>query len=184
MPLLDFDQKETWDSLYSCVIDGVTYHFEKAGKQEYFGNDHWALLKAINPSKDQKIIIIGAAFGWVAEDWINSGYTVLAVDTSTWIHQNKASNSLIDVLNADCLTSDGRNLIGTGDIVISEDVFPCLSDQECVNLSSAMHLIAPRVYHWVSTGSGYLNLNWKTREEWKALLPNDSFIERGTSVVM
>jgi hypothetical protein len=180
MPLVDFNQKETWDSLYFSEVNGVLCHFERAAKQEYFGNDHWAMLKAINPDKSQKIIIIGAAFGWVAEDWIAAGYSVRAIDTSTWIQANKPDNAVIDILNADCLTTEGRNLIGSGDIIISEDILPCLSDQECLDMSAAMHQLAPQVYHWVSVGSGAMALNWKTLEEWKALLPKDHFIRRGT----
>lgn len=191
MPALDFAEEAVWNSLYSCEIGGRICHFERAAKDAYFGRDHYALRDALGVRSGQSVVLIGAAFGWVAEDWIDAGCNVTAVDTSPWIHARKTIEARIPILNADCTTAVGRAAIvaaagATIDWIISEDVMPVLSDAACIQLATSMRLLSINVAHWVScvTASTDRELNRKTLAQWKALVPLDRVVRRGTNQVM
>src|SRR4051812_11251741 len=130
------DDPATWDSLYICQIDGRTAHFERAARQQIIGADHMSLKHALDIRAGQHIALIGAGFGWIAEEWIAQDITAVAVDTSKWIHANKDVHAAVPVYDADCRTEVGRDIIMNAlgscpDWVISEDVLPMLCDQDC-----------------------------------------------------
>lgn len=64
--------------------------------------------------------------------------------------------------------------------IFTEDMLTSLTDSECQQASQNAHQVSSgRVSHLVTTlqfggGAGY---NWKSLEEWKALIPADVFIE-------
>lgn len=209
MPLVDSNDVAVWNSLYSCVLDGRTAHFERAARQQYMGRDGETLIAAlvgVGLQKGQRIALIGAGFGWLAEEFVAAGYgpiadgtangKVCAVDTSTWIQANKAGNATVAIVNADVNGSTGRRTVkqqfGSNNAVIdwaiSEDVLPILSDAECGVFASALRQVATNVAHWVSLGirrfdnsnvwAGDARLNWKTLEAWKALVTLDRVIAR------
>lgn len=95
-----------------------------------------------------------------------------------------------DLLNEDMSSAASRNRVrnalsakgGASWDVITENVLTVLSDAECVTLSTRAHQLSgvSRVIHLVSTtmASGFQNpiYNWKTMQQWKALLPLDIFV--------
>jgi hypothetical protein len=191
MPLVDSNLESTWLQLYSCEIDGKIVGFDRSAKQQYFGNDHMILKDALQLTPEDGIVLIGGAFGWVAEDWIATGLSVIVTDTSTWIQAHKAEQATIPILFESSLTPESRATIAEAmgrpiTVVITEDVLPNLTDNECVELSNAMRLMSQNVVHWVScaTPSSGGGLNWKTADEWKQLLGPDRIVRRGTSEVI
>jgi len=220
MPLVDSNLASLWDggpsSLYRCEIGGATVGFARAARQQYYGNDVDALIAALvtkGLTVGQRIVLIGAGFGWAAERFNELGYGPIAdgtasgklcsVDTSTFIQANKASNAAVPIINADVNAATGRRTMrqqfgsnsAVVDWVISEDVLPILTgvgptpggNNEvvpfCQNLRS---LASVGVAHWVSVGtaSGDARLNWKTLAEWKAWVTPDFVIQRGTATVL
>lgn len=194
MPLVDSSQKAVWDSLYS--LNGGL-HYERAAKDRILGNDHWRLKEALNLQPGQKIALIGAGFGWIAEDWIAAGLSVVATDTSSWIQANKGANATVTILNEGGLTNTSRKNILSAlglnqnskfDVVITEDVLPILSDAECQTLGSALRQFAVKLVHWLSIlqpgAEQDARLNWKTLEDWKALMGSDTAVQRGSSRVL
>jgi hypothetical protein len=191
MPLVDSNLESTWSQLYSCEIDGQIVGFDRIAKQQYFGNDHMILKDALSLTPEDGIVLIGGAFGWVAEDWIEAGLSVIVTDISTWVHEHKAKQATVPILNESSLTEESRNNIRNAigkpiTIAITEDVLPNLYDEECVELSSALRLLAPKVVHWVtcSTPSSGGGLNWKTKEQWKELVSPDFVVQRGRGEVI
>jgi hypothetical protein len=202
MPLVDFNDPALWDggpqSLYRSYIDDVAVGFCRATKEHHYHGeiaDIMFALEAKGLTKEHRILIVGAAFGWFAEGLIDLGYlesNIVNADTSTWIHANKADNAVLDILNADPTTSEGQDAVvgelgGEPDWIISEDVLPALSDEEAITFCNALHAFAGGgVVHWVSVRkvSQDARLNWKTLEEWKALVTPDLVIERGTARVL
>ncbi len=193
MPLVDSDSASTWSQLYSCQIDGETVGFDRKAKNQYFGQDHFRLKDALNIQPNQRVALIGAAFGWIAEDWIDAGIPhVVATDISKWIHENKHHQAIIPILNEDSLSEESRQNIrrtagGSLDIAITEDVLPNLTDAECLDLAKNLRLLAPKVVHWISCvtpSSEGSSLNMKTIEQWKELLTPDLVIVRGTGEVI
>ncbi len=81
-----------------------------------------------------------------------------------------------------------RSVLGDIDVAISEAVLSTLTDVEAVEVSSRAHAINNTldVIHYVVTlrdgrDPGY---NWKTLEDWKLLIPADTFVEAGTFRVL
>lgn len=222
MPLVDSNQAALWDgganSLYRQYrADGTgPVGYERSVKDRILGNDVDLLVNALvskGLTKGQRIGLIGAGFGWVAERLVELGYGPMAdgtangkicnVDTSTWIQNNKNGNSTTTIINADVNAATGRRTIrqqfGSNNAevhwIVSEDVLPILTGSGpapsgnneivpfCQNLRS---LASTDVAHWVSVGtaSGDARLNWKTLEEWKAWVTPDFVIQRGTDRVL
>lgn len=203
MPLMDSNLQSTWEELYHCPMDdGTIAYFERRARYRILGNDHWALKNALNLQPGQTIVLVGGAFGWVAEEWISAGLGPIAViDTSTWIQSNKAMHATVEIMNEDGATSASRGRIRqalglTGaqqaDWAISEDVIPLLSDAEVPDFIMRLRVIGTTVAHWVSVGqpadgggwAGNPKLNWKTLEDWKALVTPDLVVQRGTDRVL
>jgi hypothetical protein len=129
--------------------------------------------------------LVGAAFGWVAEDFIATGYDAVAVDCSAWIHANKATEALIPILNVNILDAGAGTIIGPADWVVSEDVLPVLSNEELSGFLTATRSLAPRVAHWVSFAhpSTDEGLNRKDGAGWAAVVAPDILVRRGSSEV-
>jgi hypothetical protein len=129
MPLADFNAAAFWNggatSLYRAVIGGTTYGYVRAAKDQFssaIGIDAMAAaLASKGLVKGQRIVIIGAAFGWASERLVATGYgpicnstpagRICNVDISTWIHANNAANATVTVVNEDVSKTQGRNAI-------------------------------------------------------------------------
>lgn len=203
MPLMDSNLEATWQSLYRFPHPtqgwGTVVGYDALVKDQILGGDHWLLLSALQSkgmAKGQKIVLVGAGYGWVAAEWAAQGWgPIIAIDTSTYIQARKAQNATVEVYNYDINTNKGRNDVKaalgvTGnnkvDWGITEDVLPMLSDAECSQLSTFAHNICTNVAHWTSVADpgNFAPLNWKTLAAWKALLPSDYVIRRGTAEIL
>jgi hypothetical protein len=188
MPLANFNDITVWNDWYQIPMDdGTVAHFERRAKDLILGNDHLRLAEALDIQPGQRVVLIGAGFGWIKEDWEAAGLgPIIATDTSELIQFLKIYHAVVDVLDADVLTDDGRRAIcialgGSPDILISEDVLPCLDDSECLALVEAMRGMAPKVAHWV-TANAQMGLNSKSIEQWKDLVSPDLVVRRGQRI--
>lgn len=189
MPLMDFDKPETWAFLYSTS-------FTRDAWQESAALDALGMIEALKPhglETNDTIAFIGSGYGWIAEHWSSSGYpNVAAFDTSSYIHANKADNALLVIHNEDGLNASSQARMKSVfsidpamkiDWVITEDVIPCLSDEELQVFLPAMRMLGKKVVHWTSlkTDGNFAPLNWKTSDEWKTFIGADLLIPRSTA---
>jgi hypothetical protein len=82
-----------------------------------------------------------------------------------------------------------RGILGDIAVGITEDVLPTLSDAELLNISdwidsinanvSRIHVVTQRKDLKLANGMQDPAYNWHTLEEYKALLPNDTFVSYG-----
>ena len=160
---------------YGWSIEQLLAH----GYVNVIGCDNSSLIQA---QKDQ-----------TEEDDIDAAIRAVGIDPTTGEGAGvKASlfdggpRSRVPVLNEDGLTASSRDALtsacdGAVDVVLTEDVLEAYADEDCVTLSTALHQLAPVVQHLVSVDQGQIFAgNWKSIEQWKALLPNDTFLEIGT----
>ena len=109
-----------------------------------------------------------------------------------------------DVLNEDMATAASRNRVrqalqgkgGSSWDVITENVLTVLSDAECTALSNAarqlngiarlIHLVSTRLFDADGTTHPGQNAiyNWKTLQQWKALIPADTFVSIYTRALL
>jgi len=104
------------------------------------------------------------------------------------------TRSRVTVLNENAQTAQSRNAIrqaftGPGQVAwaFSESLIESLTDAEAAQGSGFLHQVANNVGHLVVTtrdGQTPGEFNWKSLQEWKALLPNDIFVEAGTYAVL
>lgn len=90
----------------------------------------------------------------------------------------------VQLLDADVLTESGRPQIGVCDWLISENILPWLSDGEAQALDAAMstlgktaHYVTPLIPQSPTAPPEKAPVwNWKSVEDWKALMPNSTII--------
>jgi hypothetical protein len=197
MPLVDFNDPSLWDggpaSLYR---DAEGRGFVRETRGSYYGDsgqDAVWLREALGIEPGDSIIIVGGAFGWIAELWDAQGYgPIVVTDTSQWIQDNKAENAVVPILDEDGKTAESRDrILATLGVdlatwVISEDVLPALLDDEAVEMSQGMRLLGENVAHWVSAKLVTQDdrLNWKTLEDWKELVAPDLVVGRNDPRVL
>ncbi len=107
-----------------------------------------------------------------------------------------ARRGTVQVVNADIMTETGRDAIkavlgGNPQIIVTEDVCTTLTDAECLDLSAACHAFPgpETVVHAVTAlidrrGTPNPGYNWKYLDEWKALLPDDLWLDVRTGEVL
>ena len=175
-----------------------------------FRGDTQELIKALTSVglvKGQRIVIVHAMFGWVAEEFIAQGYGPIAngttagrivnVDMSTWIHANKAAHATLPILSEDVTTTPGRRNIKSAlgsptqtiDWGIAYEILPDLTDTECATFRTAMRALATKVVHWVTPLAGGppgqdARLNLKSISAWKTLMTPDYIIGRGSASIV
>ena len=108
------------------------------------------------------------------------------------LHDGGTRSRVVTVANQSGGTVSSRNAIklalggGTLDKVLTEGVLESLVDKDCQSLSTSLHSLATVVQHLiVPLGPGnFITANWKSLEDWKILLPSDTFLEAGTYRVL
>lgn len=105
-----------------------------------------------------------------------SGFSVLPEDART----NGSRRAILQSLG---ITGNNK-----ADWVVSEAMLESLSDAEAVQASAAAHQMATNVGHALTPLKvGFEQdprLNWKTLAQWKALLPNDVFVDLTSGAVL
>ena len=174
MPLLDFSKRETYDSFYA------PYAYSRANLHMVQGSDHWKLFDWLMPSPEQKIVLFGCGFGWIAEKWLEKqpDLQLICVDNSPWIQANKNTQGALPIYP----TIQGRPTV-----IVTEDVMSCYDDAEGLALVKELRKIA-QVRHWITQGTrrfddpnkwaGDPPYNWKTIQDWAAFLHPDSCMAR------
>lgn len=165
----------------------------------YYLCQHFLLRTAFPFQPGETILLVGAGFGWIAEDFISNGLgPVCAVDTSAWIQAEKSQHSVIEIYNYDVTNVTDQESIKqvlgvTGsskiDWCITEDFFTGMSDSECLTIAQSLRDIGNQVIHYISpspgTVSGVLaNRNWKTGAAWKQLLTPDLVLMGRSNLVL
>ena len=95
---------------------------------------------------------------------------------------NTGIRSRIPIINESALTDDSilriRSLMNPIHLILTEDVLDSLTDLEAIHLSTQLHKLSNNIVHFILDGTNSTDrtYNWKTSEEWKLLLPLDSFI--------
>ena len=198
MPLYSFTE-----NYYKQTYSGISSYSRTNRYELVYPEDQVLLRNALNIQPGESILIVGAGFGWRVEELINLGLgPIFATDTSPWIQnntQNEAASHII-IHNLDINSSIDRDTIrkllnfGPDDKFkwgITEDVLPCLTDQECIDMSNNMWSICENVVHCVSIPKKLntaefkplLSHNLKLGPEWKTLLPNDKIVKLLTDQV-
>lgn len=184
MPLFNFNTSTYYDTAYRRFGG-----YNRANRISIMNNNQNVLKNQIGIQPGDTILIVGCGFGWIAEEWTNSGLgPICAVDTSLWIHDNTSTESTIPIYNIDLNTQSGRESalsvlrLGPTDKVtwtITEDMIACLTDSENLELAANLRLISTNVVHWTTIPYDFNTLqvhNWKTKADWELLLSPDIII--------
>lgn len=204
MPNFNFDRID-------CTVEDY-YHtsyryyggYYRSNRDAIIDYNHIYLKEALNIQPNESILIIGAGFGWIAEEWTKMGLgPICCTDTSPWIQANTQTETApnITIHNLDINVAADRDAIkailnlGPNDKFkwgITEDVLPCLTDQQALEMSNNLQLISETVVHYVTINSllgtaewvpTQLPHNWKTAQHWKSILGSVLIARAGTHEV-
>lgn len=101
MPRVDWNGKAAWDQYYRKGAEGlwghpntrpeVKLHYHKAVREVRIGQRAAALGLHFGPAAyNKRILIVGGAFGWLAEALLTEGFlTVGVTDTSSYVQAEK-----------------------------------------------------------------------------------------------
>ena len=200
MPIIDWNQESSFN--HPDIYGRIGGYCRNSKEDIMRVCEHHKLQIAINPTSEQKILIVGAGFGWIAESWIESGISsICAVDTSAWIQNNKAENAVIDIYDYDVMTSQGvaaiKQVLNVApedkiDLCVTEDIICSYTDQECIELAVQLRTFCNRIVHYTSRGPQkpenftpeLSKYNWKLESEWKQLLSPDQILIIGSTEVL
>lgn len=184
MPLFDFNTS----TYYNVAYRGFG-GYSRDNRTLIMNNNQNVLKNQLGIQPNDTILIVGCGFGWIAEEWSNSGFgPICPVDTSLWIHSNTSTESAITIYNFDLNTQLGREYalasvgLGPNDKAtwaITEDMIACLTDNENLELAANLRLIANNVVHWTTIPYDFNTLqvhNWKTKQDWETLLSPDIIV--------
>jgi hypothetical protein len=198
MPYVNFDDAQSWLAMYSMP-------FVRAQRMAIMGDSLRDItnmrlaLEAKGMKPTDAVAILGAGYGWSVEEFLAAGYqNVIACDTSAYIHANKNVNAVVTIYNEGAQTNNSkrtvRQLLNRGgnsqkiDWAITEDILPCFTDAEISQYAPHLRDIATNVAHWVSCtfegATHTMDMNWKTRDSWKAFMTPDWIVQRGTNVAV
>ena len=96
--------------------------------------------------------------------------------------------SRVTILNEDGQTNGSRTRIRQAlsniQVIYTELLLQALTDSEAVTVANALRQIAPCVHLFSTPDPSQPGLlNWKTGPQWKALIPQDTFVEDGPYTV-
>lgn len=196
MPFVNFDDPAYWATMYDPPFARINKDAIMGAGNADARNLRLA-LEAKGMTAQNAVALLGGGYGWVAEEFISAGYAnVIVCDTSAYIQGNKNVNAVVEIFNEGATTSNSkrtiRQLLGRGqgstkiDWAITEDLLPCFTDAEILQYAPNLREIATNVAHWVTPLSpgNFMLMNWKTIEDWKALLPSDWIVRRGGNIAV
>jgi hypothetical protein len=187
MPLIDPNLAASWAAAYeggyarsNTVLVGLIQ------------NDAMMLRQRLGVTAGQTVAMMGAGFGFEAEEWIAAGIgPIVCCDYSSWIQSFKQNNATLTILNEDGSNANSQRNIKQAagiaanakfDWAVSCDTMPWLTDTECTRLSTFMHNMANNVGHLISIAEVNPPAvgNWKLLTVWKTFFGGSDFIvERG-----
>lgn len=179
---------------YSRRILVDQYH--ESGRQTMFDRRRDALISNFGIQPSDRVLIVGAAFGFLIEAFRDSGYlNVWGIDNSPYVSAQKGIEMRGDVVVVeDDVRGGGRVKAAfrsaTGDDVftwvITDDVATCYADADVVQLAPVLETLlenglpASNVVHVVSVGGPDVIMDSAitnhTLEEWKTLVPAHSWM--------
>lgn len=203
--------------MYYNTSAGTGYN--APGRRAIYQRRRDVIASQFGPPDGRSLSIAGCGYGYLVDELTDDGWTNCAgFDDGVWCltrilaGELPASKKLL-VVKADVLDETGpestqtvKQQFGiTGqnkiDLVISEDLLPCLSDAELTTALENMRDMATSVAHIVTVVDTDQNgqefqppgtymsaadlhpgqeLNWKTAAAWKELVSSDVLIRTGT----
>jgi hypothetical protein len=191
MPVVDCNQASYWQTAYTGGYSRANTGLVEASRREAT-----QFREVLGVLPGEKVVIVGGGFGFMGEEWVDAGIQVAVTEISTWINANKGPNARADItlLNESGTTNNSRRNIRaalgnptTLEWGISEDVLPVLTNAEGTTLASNMRSFCNKVAHLVSIcGPGPTThpCQYKTLEQWKALVTPDLVVQRGSFRVL
>jgi hypothetical protein len=133
------------------------------------------------------VVVVGAGWGFLVDELMALGFDAYGIEASAYAH-GKAAEHVPSSVHARMHQKDGLSAVqftevrrAAGlkggqlfDLGISEDILPCLDDQEVMQLRGIMRGQCRNLLHIITPGAPgepkVTALNWKTMADWRTLL--------------
>lgn len=115
----------------------------------------------------EPILVVGCGFGGLVKAFQELGKASWGVDASSFMVENRVCDrifhySILDLAN--------WKVMGTSEAIITEDLLPCLTDEETTLASRNCQALAPIVVHMVTERGTASNLNYHSTGYWMSLI--------------
>lgn len=170
----EFGYGRDWALLFDTRTPGALRHFL----------DRWQrCVEVMDISPEDRVLVVGAAFGFLVESAHDLGYpNVFGMDSSDYVARdpNNDRREDIDILHCDLTATDLKDKLSTYsgsyvfDLVITEDMVACHSDTEVQSFAPILNSLTDRVLHITTVGRHnprVPDINWHSLEEWQTLIP-------------
>lgn len=112
----------------------------------------------------EPILVVGCGFGFLVQEFENAGKLAWGIDASGYAFENRVNDrvrlgSILDLPNWP---------MGQFETLITEDLLPCLTDDEVLIAARNCQALSPIVIHMV-TEQGEADLNYHSTGYWQAL---------------
>lgn len=196
--------QSTWEALYQ--LRGGSYNRTTMAKVVREGNNLYDirvqnLLRLGLLAGNEKVIVVGCGFGFIIEALMTEGFDVWGFDISTYIAASVEENTNSDVAarftQADILDPNISQIVrqlvtGQMDVCLTEDVLTVIDPVDyatfftnCENIhkngNRNIHFVTdafveggvkrPIPQDWIDH-----NMQWRTLDEWAAIVPVGHFI--------
>jgi SAM-dependent methyltransferase len=113
----------------------------------------------------EPILVVGCGFGFLVQELIELGQQAWGIDASPYAIDNRVTDHAqqADILDPSTWT------LGDFATVITEDLLPCLTDNETLTAARNCQLLAPIVVHLVTEQGQAIELNFHSTAEWMRL---------------
>ena len=168
-----------------CTDKYISYSRDFFETNEMFTSRAKSIVSKLNLQNADKVLVIGAALGYLNEELNALGMHSYAIDNSQYIHSIKGKERAttdvanISVLDADFLVKLKRSFsINKFDCVITEDVLPSYDSYQQIFTNCELALNSnnyKKIVHIVETNVGSPLIS-KSLDQWKLLNTNYTWL--------
>lgn len=140
---------------------------------QYRHHEGFARRAQLLQTMPEPLLIVGCAFGYLVEELRKLGKDVDGIDASRWAIENKVSDRvyLLDIFHKTAIEIARQNKgnVGPFATVVTEDLLPCLTDNEARTVAVNCARLGNLVVHLVTERGEVAELNYHPTGYWMNL---------------
>lgn len=171
--------EQTWREMYRATdgIESCTYgpEFFRIVESPFARRASW-LVDHYQLTDEDRVLVVGAAFGYLPAALINLSVPTIGIDSSPWIAAQRADHAAL-VLYVDLEHTVPSDLPWEPTLLVTESMMESVSDLDAA--VAATHALSARIVHLITTPLSHPSLRSMTIDEWQQVDPAADWIDVG-----